>query len=159
MRLNVQYKVLLYIVTVIAAILVHCLSLLIASKSTVKSCKDDFEKYRLLLLKSNIDLPHHRWWYLLPWSYRVMSGCSNVIFKRGDSRINSSARLFKLDKSYRGDSRSVSTSFVGHMLVVFLTSVPLMKRRAEQTWLWNKEDFTWSTTLCQKIFPLLSYLR
>lgn len=65
----------------------------------------------------------------------MIPDCSNVVFRRGDSGINSAARLVKLDRSYRGDSRSVSVSFVGCMLIVFLTSVPLMRRRAEQIWL------------------------
>lgn len=96
---------------------------------------------------------------LLPWSYRLISGWFNVIFKRGESGIHSAERLFKLAKFYTKDSRSQCKHSVGHSIILILTSVPLMRRRAEQIWLWNKEDFTWGTTLCQKIFPLLSYLR
>ena len=96
---------------------------------------------------------------LLPWSYGVMSACFNVIFNRGEGGINSAERLLKLGEFYIENSRSVSANFVGHNIYFFLTSVPLMRRRAEQIWLWNKENFTWDTTLCQKIFPLLSYLR
>lgn len=96
---------------------------------------------------------------LLPWSYRVMSGCFNVILKRGESGINSAERLLSLIRFIEKILGMSVQTFCWTYYIFFLTSVPLMRRRAEQIWLWNKEDFTSGTTLCQKIFPLLSYLR
>jgi len=64
-----------------------------------------------------------------------MSACFNVIFNRGEGGINSAERLLKLGEFYIENSRSVSANFVGHNIYFFLTSVPLMRRRAEQIWL------------------------
>lgn len=38
-----------YFITVVATVPVHSLTLLVISKSMIKACEDDFEKYRLLL--------------------------------------------------------------------------------------------------------------
>lgn len=38
-------------------------------------------------------------------------------------------------------------------------SAPLMRRKAEQIWLSNKGDSTWSTTRCRKTPPLPSFSR
>jgi len=38
-----------YLITVVAAVLVHSLTLLVTSKLMIQACKDDFEMYRLLL--------------------------------------------------------------------------------------------------------------
>lgn len=48
-----------------------------------------------------------------------MSGCFNVIFKRGEIGINSAERLLKLDKIYREDSRNVSANFLLDIIFFF----------------------------------------
>lgn len=48
-----------------------------------------------------------------------------------------------------------------HLLFLFSSQIPapLMRRKAERTWLSNKADSTWDTTRCQRTLPSPSYSR